>query len=156
MEPTCCKIDKKRLLISEQISEDETLSTFDVNMTLNKVNINLGQKDLTTLHYIWRDNVKKIIQLFGMKFFKMTFGKNRLLSYGKINFNFFLETKNSKKSKSVCKEEADVRRLQAFFYQSEKSNRKDLILLANFDGVDLCLYNDIDEVIVKTADFFMF
>ncbi|KAM7249006.1 hypothetical protein ACFE04_004047 [Oxalis oulophora] len=103
-----------------QISEDEALTTFDINMTLNKVNIHLGQKNLNTLNLIWRDNVRKTLN--------------------------FLETDNGKKISFTRKEEADVRKLQAFLYQSE-SNRKDLVLRANFDGVELCLYRDIDEVL---------
>lgn len=68
MEPTCCKIDKKRLLINNQVSEDEALTTFDINVTLNKVNIHLGQKDLSTLHLICRDNVKKILDFLSTYF----------------------------------------------------------------------------------------
>lgn len=54
---------------------------------------------------------------------------------------------NSKKTCFALKEEANVRKLQAFFYQSE-SSRKELVLHATFDGIDLCLYSDIDEVML--------
>lgn len=155
MEPTCCKIDKKQILINDQISEDEALTTFDINMTLNKVNIHLGQKDLSTLNLIWRDNVRKTLNFLGMYLIGIfiTWDKREVSHRGTVIpyffVIFFLETDNGKKISFTRKEEADVRKLQAFLYQSE-SNRKDLVLRANFDGVELCLYRDIDEVIVNS------
>lgn len=48
------------------------------------------------------------------------------------------------------REEAKVRQLEAFFNQAD-SKRIELILHINFEGLNLCLYSDLDEVIIYSS-----
>ncbi|XP_065221412.1 intermembrane lipid transfer protein VPS13A-like isoform X2 [Planococcus citri] len=121
MGPVCCKTDTKRLLLnSTAVNEYDSLSMFDINTTIDMITINLGQKDFSTLNLIWIDSILKILAFWNLP-------KDKLVN-------------------SCANEEVNVRKLEAFFYQVE-SNRKQVTLHVNFEGLLLCLYNDIDEVL---------
>lgn len=62
MGPVCCKTDTKRLLLnSDAVNEFDSLSIFEINTTVDMININLGQKDFSTLNFIWLDSILKML-----------------------------------------------------------------------------------------------
>lgn len=62
MDSVCCKADLKRLLIDHQVAVEFDSPTFDINASIDKISINLGQKDFGTLYFTWSDNVQKMLE----------------------------------------------------------------------------------------------
>lgn len=63
MDPVCCKVDLKRLLIDKRTIIDFDSPIFNINCTIDKILINFGQKDFGTLYFTWSCNLKKILSL---------------------------------------------------------------------------------------------
>lgn len=62
MGPVCCKTDTKRLLLSNNsANEFDFLSIFEINTSVDMINVNLGQKDFSTVNLIWCDSILKIL-----------------------------------------------------------------------------------------------
>lgn len=147
MEPVCCKIDIKRLLIhNKNLNDYNNLSVFEVSLSLDKIIVNLGQKDLIILNLAWFDNIEKTFSFFCM--ILLVYLNFIDLCIGVLNFVYLLFFIGIKKQRNPSlKEEDDVRKLQAFFYRV--GNKKELSFHASLDGLDLRLYTDIDEVLHK-------
>lgn len=148
MGPVCCKVDTKRLLLNAQREAGfDSMSNFEINCSVDMISINLGQKDFSIINLMWTDSIRKIISFCGESFcvrvscpahggieFRLTNGHAVLVGSSRDCY-----------SNTSRNEETDVRKLEAFLYQTE-SNWKQMNLHANFEGLQICLYNDIDEV----------
>lgn len=78
--------------------------------------------------------------------------KSEYSIYNYIKILFISDIQENGKSSALLpeREEAKVRQLEAFFNQTD-SKRIELILHINFEGLNLCLYSDLDEVIIYSS-----
>ncbi len=137
---------KRKLLNKEAGKIDDSISTFQITFNVNKIILNLGQKDLHTLNFLWFENFKKIMEYRRM-YYALTQFYNHF--YAKLSQNkifLSIESEDDKRQKFLLKEEEDLRKLQEFFNRAE-NNEKYLTLTGNFDGLLVCLFSDIDEVL---------
>ncbi|XP_075226529.1 intermembrane lipid transfer protein VPS13A-like [Lycorma delicatula] len=136
IEPINVSLDIKRTVgyhgavSAHYISTCSQLLLYQVVGVVDNIRINLGQRDLTTLLSVWADNFNDAL------FFDDMTGCWRTTS----------PPPPDPPTPSVPVEDPSVRRLQAFFSHNEQV-RREATLNLTLDGLQLYLFNDIDEVL---------
>ncbi|RZF42899.1 hypothetical protein LSTR_LSTR017308 [Laodelphax striatellus] len=134
IEPINIQFDIKRtvgyrgIVTNQYISACSQLLLYQVVGNINNIQINLGQRDLATLLSVWSDN----------------FNDARFIADDMTVF-WRPTSPLEPPTPSMLPEDPSVRKLQAFFSQNEQV-RKEATVRLTFDGLQLILFNDMDEV----------
>ncbi|RZF33558.1 hypothetical protein LSTR_LSTR008204 [Laodelphax striatellus] len=135
IEPINIQFDIKRtvgyrgIVTNQYISACSQLLLYQVVGNINNIQINLGQRDLATLLSVWSDN----------------FNDARFIADDMTVF-WRPTSPLEPPTPSMLPEDPSVRKLQAFFSQNEQV-RKEATVRLTFDGLQLILFNDMDEVL---------
>ncbi|KAJ2950876.1 hypothetical protein O0L34_g5236 [Tuta absoluta] len=122
LEPVSLRVDLKRAVCYQQVSSMSShrdVLLIEADAIMDKVVVNLGQKDLATVLAVWSDNLSEGHYIGGM-------------------------VPGSPTEAPV--QDNSVKKLQAFFAQGE-SIRKEVVLRFTLEGVELKLFTDMDEVL---------
>lgn len=57
-------MDIKRVLMDRRIAKELNTTSVEVDLSIDRMAINLGQKDFRTLYFTWADNVRNLINYF--------------------------------------------------------------------------------------------
>ncbi|XP_047103973.1 vacuolar protein sorting-associated protein 13A-like [Schistocerca piceifrons] len=139
LEPLNARLDIKRMVAYHHtmtnlpptpgpyLQQHRDYLLYDVNGGMEIVHINLGQRDLATLLSVWNDN----------------------LAEGKLmdtHLNSHPPSPLEPPTPTDHNEDSTVRKLQAFFNQSEHS-RHEVSIRLNLEGIQLRLFSDMDEIL---------
>ncbi|KAK7790642.1 hypothetical protein R5R35_006536 [Gryllus longicercus] len=140
LEPMSIRLDIKRVVAYHHIvvnqphslSENQShhhrdLLLYDIHGVVDNIRINLGQRDLSTLLAVWSENVTE---------------------------DHFIDIHPNSRPSSPLEpptptnpgEDSAVRKLQAFFCQSEQV-RREAIFRLTLEGMQIFLFNDMDEIL---------
>ncbi|XP_047508917.1 vacuolar protein sorting-associated protein 13A-like isoform X2 [Pieris napi] len=122
LESISVRCDLKRTIGYVQVSNVAAyrdLLLCEADITMDTVNINIGQKDLATLFAVWTDN----------------------LSEGNY-IGMIVPTSPIE----LAPTDEQVKKLQAFFAQGEPV-RKESVIRFTLEGIELKLFSDLDEVL---------
>ncbi|XP_054272680.1 intermembrane lipid transfer protein VPS13A-like [Macrosteles quadrilineatus] len=137
IEPISVRLDVKRTVAYHTamcaqshvyVPSSSQLLLYNVLGVVDNIRINLGQRDLATLLSVWSDN----------------FNDGRFI--GEITSSWHSVSLVDPGSPSAVSEDPAVRKLAAFFSHSEQV-RKEASLSFQFDGLQLFLFSDMDEVL---------
>ncbi|CAB3254271.1 unnamed protein product [Arctia plantaginis] len=122
LEPVSIHCDMKRVVGYQQlvtISAYRELLACEANVVVDTVLLNVGQKDLATMMAVWTDNLSE---------------------------GHYIGTVVPSSPVDTAPSDASVKKLQAFFAQGEPI-RKEAVIRFIFDGLELKLFSDMDEVL---------